>query len=137
MAQTQEQTQQNYIMQLSILEQQIQQLEQQLQIILQQISELEKLKINLQDLEKGKEDEIFADVGNRIFAKAKILEKDLLVDVGSKTLVKKTPREVQKIIEKQIAELEKIREQTENEFQKLKEQENMLVLEASKKMGKK
>ncbi len=133
----QEQTQQNYIMQLSMLEQQGQQIEQQLQIILQQLSELEILKMNLQGFDKSKQNEMFAGIGHGIFAKAKILEKDLLVDIGSKTLVKKTPAEVQKIIGEQLNKLEKIKEQGEQELSRIKEQTNMLMLEASKKMGKK
>jgi len=137
MAKQDAQTQQNVIMQLSMLEQQSQQLEQQLQVIMQQLNELERLKINLQGLDASKKDEIFAGIGHGIFTRAKILEKDLLVDVGSKTLVKKSPKEVQKIIEKQIKELDKIREQAEGEFNKIKEQADMLMMQASKDMRKK
>ena len=94
-----------YILELGMLEQEAINLQQQIQIIDQQMFELQSLQFGLQELEKSKEKEMFANLGKNIFIKTEILSKELLVDVGNKTFIKKNIPETLKIIEEQLERL--------------------------------
>lgn len=110
-----QQEQQEIMFKLSMFEQQIQQLQQQLQAVEQGIVELNSLYSGLDELVGKEGKEIFASIGKGIFAKAKLISEDLIVDIGSKNFVKKTIPETQKLVKDQIEKLEEVkRELNEN-----------------------
>ncbi|MEK6875313.1 MAG: prefoldin subunit alpha [Nanoarchaeota archaeon] len=98
------------IYKIGILEQQSEQLQRQLQMIEQSFNELSKLKIDLEDLKNSKGKEIMAPIGRGIFIKSKIIEENLLVDIGSKNLVVKSIAETQELIQEQIKKLHEVQE---------------------------
>lgn len=120
----------DYLIKLQMLEQQANQYGEQLQIINQQIDELNILKINLKKFEESKESEIFAEFGKGIFFKAKTESKELLVDVGAKTLVPKMPSDVVKIIDEQIEKFEEVKPQIASEIEKINLELDKLVNQA-------
>jgi len=99
------------LVKLALLEQEAKQLEQQLETIEQKILELEVLKFNLDELEKIKlNNEMLSSIGKNVFIKTSLLSKELYVDVGAKTIVKKSIRETREIIDKDIMRLMELRE---------------------------
>jgi len=122
-----EQEQQEIILRLSLYEQQMQQLQEQMQAIENGILELQSLCLGLNELEGKKDEEIMAHVGRGIFARAKLLEDDLLVDVGNKNFVKKTIPETQKIIEMQVKKFEAIKKEINSALEKLAEEMQKIV----------
>jgi prefoldin alpha subunit len=79
-----------YIMQLSMLEQQAREIQQQVALVNQKIGELDVLKFSLNKLNTSKEKEFLAPLGEGVFAKAFLEDKELFVNVGSKIIVKKS-----------------------------------------------
>ena len=112
-----QQEQQEIMFKLSMFEQQIQQLQQQLQAVEKGIIELDSLNSGLDELVGKEGKEIFASIGKGIFAKAKLISEDLLVDVGNKNLVKKTIPETQKLVKDQIEKLEKVKKELNNNLE--------------------
>lgn len=90
---------------LAMFEQQMNQMQQQISAVEQMIIELNSLSLGLDELVGKKDAEIFAPIGRGIFAKAKLVSEDLLVDVGGRNLVKKSIPETQKILQEQIQKL--------------------------------
>ena len=78
------------MMKLNMFEQQIRQLQQQLQAIEQADMEIKKLNENLGDIIGSENKEILASIGKGIFAKAKLISDELMVDIGDGNIVKKT-----------------------------------------------
>lgn len=120
----------DYLLRLSILEQEARKLQEQIQIINQQISELEILNSSLNNLENEKE--ILANLGKGIFVKSKIKEKELFVNVGSGIILKKTPEETGKIIKKQIVQLEEIKKNLFNGIEQINRELQDLIIKAQK-----
>jgi len=120
------------LLQLAMFEQQINQLEQQMQIIEQNALELRNLKESLEELDKSKEKEIYANLGKNIFIKAEIKDKKLLVDVGNKTFVKKSAEETLKLIEEQIEKLKEAKNNVLNKMQEIQQQAEEAILEAQR-----
>lgn len=121
-----EEKQQELILSLGVIEQQIQQLYQQVQAVERGIIELSSLNIDLEYLVGKKDSEILAPIGRGIFAKAKLLSEELIVDVGGKRFVSKGIHETKKIISEQIKKLEDVKkelndsiEATSNEAKKI------------------
>ena len=112
---------QEKMMELQFLEQQAKQIEQQAHTIQTNISELNALKDALSDLSKVKKGEsIFVPLGSGFFVNADMAEnQEVLMNVGSKTLIKKSYPDADKLIDKQMKELEKTLPQFENEMSKL------------------
>ena len=106
-----QQEQQEIMFKLSMFEQQIQQLQQQLQAVEKGIVELNSLNLGLDELVGKEGKEIFASSGKGIFAKAKLISEDLIVDIGDKNLVKKTIPETQKLVKNQIKKLEEVKKE--------------------------
>ncbi len=106
-------TNQQKLIEMQLLEQDIQQIQKNIQTIEQQMLDIELIKKNLDDFSKLKKDsESLMAVANGIFARAKILDtKELLVNVGSNTVVKKTIPETKTLLDEQTKELNKYREQ--------------------------
>ena len=112
---------QEKMMELQFLEQQAKQIEQQVHTIQNNMSELNALKDALSDLSNVKKGEsIFVPLGSGFFISADMAEnKEVLMNVGSKTLIKKSYSDATKLIDKQIKELEKALPQFEGEMSKL------------------
>ena len=103
---------------LQFLEQQANQINQQANTIQANISELKALNEALSDLEKTeKGKDIFIPLGSGFFISASMGEnKELLMNVGSKTLVKKSYKEAKDLVAVQLKELENALPQLEKQM---------------------
>lgn len=128
-------TKEEYMMRLVALDQEIGRLEQQMQIIEQQILEMQTLKISLEEIEKSKEKEMFANLGKNIFIKTEIKDKMLLIDVGNRTLVKKNVEKTLKIVEEQLSKLIEGKNKVLGKMQEIQQQTEAIVSEAEKAGG--
>jgi prefoldin alpha subunit len=106
-----ENNEQELIFKFQMFERQIRAIQQQLQAIEEAILDISNLNLGLDDLVGKKDSEIFAVIGRGIYAKAKLLSEELLVDIGNKNFVKKSIPEAKEIIQNQIKKLEKLREE--------------------------
>ncbi|MFH1500681.1 MAG: prefoldin subunit alpha [archaeon] len=107
----------NYILQLSLLEQQSQEIEKQINLVEQQINELQIFSLNL-DKFKG-EGEMLAPLGRGVFVKSEVKDKKLFVNIGSGVIVKKTPEEAKEIVLDQVNKLGNLRVELFNEIEKV------------------
>ena len=124
------QKQQEIIYKFSIFEQQMRQIQEQLQAVEQGIIELNELNKGLEELKGKKGDEILAPVGRGIFAKAKLLSEDLIVDIGGKKFVKKTIPKTKEMVDNQIKRLEDVYEQLTKSLDDLNAEVMKLIGEA-------
>ncbi|HJZ19129.1 MAG TPA: prefoldin subunit alpha [Candidatus Nanoarchaeia archaeon] len=124
-----ENEQQELLFKLSMFEQQIRQVQQQINAVDEGISELEILNIGLNEIDDGKDKEIFAPVGRGIFVKAKILSEKLSVDVGGKNFVKKSVPETQEMIKRQIEKLGEIKKELDESLREITKEVEMLINE--------
>jgi|SRR3989344_2144435 len=119
-----------YILELGMLEQEAMKLQQQMQMIDQPMFELQNLQFGLQELEKSGEKEMLANLGKNIFIKTQILNKDLLVDVGNRTFIKKNIPETLKVIEEQLEKLIDAKNRILQAMQELQEKMERVIVEA-------
>jgi len=124
------------IIKFKMFEQQANHLQQQIQAIEEGINDLDRLNISLNELKESKDKEIMAPIGRGIFLKAKILSDDLLVDVGNKSLVKKSISQTQKILEKQGEKLESIKTELKQTLEILGEEITRVIQESQGKETK-
>ena len=120
------------LIKLSMLEQQANEQAEKIQAIDNQISELESLKLSLREIDKSKGKEMLAPLGRGIFIKTEIKDERLFVNVGNKTIVKKTPMETEEIIESQIKEMQEVKHHLMHNIQEINHQLQSLVEEAQK-----
>lgn len=99
------------IAEFNMLENQLRQIEQQIALIDQQITHQNEVSQNIGDLKKiSKGTESFLPLAEDIFVKTKIVDNEnLLINVGGKTILKKSNEEVKVIIQKQIGKLNSLR----------------------------
>ena len=93
-----------YIMQMSMIENEANQLNSQLQLIEQNKSELEELKLSLEELENGSRN-ILVNLGKKIYLPVEAEDDKLIVYIGNNNFIKKSIPETKKIIEEQIRKL--------------------------------
>ena len=133
--------QQQYLMQLQMLEQEANQFGEQLKMVGQQIKELSTAKENLIQLRNSTEKEMFAEFGKGIYFKRNLEQGDLLVDVGNKILVPKKVEEVEKIIDLQISKFKEVEVEIGKRIEMINQQVNQVMGEVSggteKKVSKK
>ncbi len=111
---------QEKLMNLSLLEQEANQINQQLQIIEQQMIELQILKLHLDDIEKTKEkEEILASIGRNMFIQTSLSSREIFVDVGAKTVLKKTPQEAKRVVDMDIERMTELRNKIMNELERI------------------
>lgn len=103
-----EQKQQEMVFKFQMFEQQMQALQQQLGAVEQAIVDMNALNLGMDELVGKTGEEIFAPIGRGIFARAKLLSEDLLVDIGNKNVVKKSIPDTKKLIEAQIGKLKDV-----------------------------
>jgi prefoldin alpha subunit len=111
--------QEQLTVQFQMFEQQIRMIQEQQQAIEQAIIELGSLNLELDDLIGKKDNEILAPIGRGIYASAKLLSEELLVDIGNKNFVKKSIPETKKILQDQLKKLEKVKEELNGELEKI------------------
>jgi prefoldin alpha subunit len=106
------------VMEFNMLENQLRQIEQQIILIDQQINRQKDTINNLNEFKKiQKGTESFLPLSDDILVKATITDnKNLLVNVGGKTLLSKNAEEIKKIIQKQISKLENLRNELGSEI---------------------
>jgi len=109
--------QQEILQKLDFYEHQLNQLRQQFQAVEEGVVELNSLSMGLGEVDVSEGEEILAPIGRGVFVKAKITSKELVVDVGNRTLVKKDIPETKKIIEEQIFKLESLKKDLENNME--------------------
>ena len=122
-----EKQQQELIYKINIYQQQIQQLQQQLQAVDNGILELSELSVGLDTLSGSEGKEIMAPFGRGIFVKAELKSEELLVDIGSKNLIKKSIPETKEVIEKQLKRLEEVKEEIKNSLNGLNEEVTSII----------
>ena len=127
------QEEQELIYKLSIYEQQMQQLQQQLEVVEKTIVDVSSLNSELDELKGKTGEEIFAPVGRGIFAKAKLMSEELMVNVGEGNLITKSIPETKKLIEKQIDKLKEVRKELDSNLEKISHELEELMKEAEKK----
>lgn len=101
---------QELILKAQILEQQSNEVEQALEGINQQIQELEQFKDSLKGFEEH-DGEMLSLLGKGVYAKTKLVEKELFVGVGADIFVKKTAKETVKVIDVQLIRLKEAKTQ--------------------------
>jgi prefoldin alpha subunit len=128
-----EQEKQELMMKLGFFEQQIRQIQQQIQAIESGIVEMSSLNSGLEELQGKTGEEILAPIGRGIYAKAKLLSEELLVNVGSSNLVTKSIPDTRKLIGEQIKKLEEIKIEMNSNLENLgKEIESVMEEERGK-----
>jgi prefoldin alpha subunit len=118
---------QEYLIRLGELQQEAERIGQENQNVERQINELRLLKINLESFSESKNENALVSLGNGIYTKAELKGKELWVNIGSNTVVKKSVQETGKLIDDQVAKLENFKEQLGKEMVSLNMQLNALV----------
>jgi prefoldin alpha subunit len=120
------------LIQLSMLEQQANEQAEKIQAIDNQISELESLKLSLKKMEKSRGREMLSPLGRGIFLKTEIKDEKVFVNVGSRTLVKKTFPEAAEIVDTQVREMENLKHQLMHNIKEINQALAGLLEEAQK-----
>lgn len=118
---------QEYLIRLGELQQEAERIGQENQNVERQINELRLLKINLESFSESKNENALVSLGNGIYTKAELKGKELWVNIGSNTVVKKSVQETGKLIDDQVIKLENFKEQLGKEMVSLNMQLNALV----------
>lgn len=125
--------QQEYLLKLSMIEQEANRLEQQMQIMDQQIQEMQAIKASLENIEARKgEGELLSNLGKGIFIKTEIKDKDLFINVGKNVIVKKTPKETINVLDDQVKKLIAGKEEIISKIEELRGEMQALIGEAEK-----
>jgi len=91
---------QNKIIEIRMLEEQIGQMEEQMRIVDREILEIQSLILSLDEIKGTKNKEVIVPLGKDIFVKSLIAkDNEFLVNIGSKTIVKKNAEETKKLLE--------------------------------------
>jgi prefoldin alpha subunit len=128
--------QQELMFKLQMFEQQIQQLQQQIQAVEKAIIGMTSLKFELEGLIGKKDKEIMAPIGNGIFAKARLISENLIIDVGGKNFVTKNISQTKELINEQIKKLKNVQLDLKDNLEKVGEEFNKMIVEAQKGEGK-
>jgi prefoldin alpha subunit len=103
-------------------EQQVRFIQEQLEAVDKAILDLDSLNSGLDELIDKRDNEILAQVGRGIYAKAKLISDELIVDVGGKNFVKKSIPSTKEILENQSKKLKGIKGNLTNEMQRIDEE---------------
>lgn len=106
MSKEKQQSLQQKLIELQLLEQQTKEAQQYQQILTQKLMELNRLKDSLADLENSKiNKQLFSQLGPRVFIKSELKDnKNVLVDVGSDIVVEKSVEDTIEIISQESNE---------------------------------
>jgi prefoldin alpha subunit len=121
-------------MQMQLIEQQIQQVQKQLKLLESQMQELNLTEQALDDLKKTKTGtEILVPMASGIFVKAELKDnKELSVNVGADTVVKKSVDETKQLIAGQLEDINKMQQDLADNLEKLTGSAQMLEKELIK-----
>src|SRR3989344_5101430 len=125
-----------YIMQMSMIENEANQLNSQLQLIEQNKSELDELKLSLEELEKGSKN-ILVNLGKRIYLPVEVEDDKLVVYIGNNNFIKKSIPDTKKIIKEQIKKLSIAVEEINSRLHVLQTEVESLMEEVERDMGNK
>tara|TARA_Y100000310_G_scaffold345759_1_gene469392 strand:- start:7025 stop:7435 length:411 start_codon:yes stop_codon:yes gene_type:complete len=110
--------------QLQMIEEHAKQLQQQGQAIESQQMDLKMTERSIDEfksLKKG--DEMMVPLSNGIFAKAELKNnEDLLINVGSQVIVKKSPDEAKELLKEQLNNIVDVKGKLQSEMEKLSDQ---------------
>lgn len=121
---------QKKVIEIRILEEQIRHLEEQANIVEREILGLQTTHADLDEIKKMRQMEAIIPLGRNIFINANIDSADnVLVDVGSKIVVKKSVEEAKKTIERQKEKLAVAKEQISKEAERVMEQIDKIDME--------
>lgn len=122
--------------QFQLIVQQIEQIDQVISTLRKQVEELNTLKQTIEEITDIAEgNELLVPLGAGIFLKASLNDtKELLMNVGSKVVVKKTPLEALEMIKIQIEEITRVLEDTEREHVRLTTEQGSLQEDVSSLM---
>ena len=123
---------QEYLLHLSLLEQEANKFEEKLRIIEQQIQEMKTLHSSLDEISLNKKGLILSGLGKGVYLETEVKSKDLFVNVGSDAIIKKTIPETKKIIEEQIKSLDEGKTEIINQILSLQKKTEELVEKAKK-----
>lgn len=110
---------QNLLMEIQEGHGRFKELEEKIEVVDKQISELQIFERTLEDLKECDSQEILSSLGKGVFAKTKVEEKKLFVDVGSGILVRKSIDETKEVILDQARKLSEMRLQLTGEHEAL------------------
>jgi prefoldin alpha subunit len=115
-------------MEYQMVQQHVTQLQKQIETVQEQLQDIANVIANLDEMKKVKEgSEMLVPVANGVFMKTTLVDnKDLLVNVGGNTTVKKSFSEVGEMLVKQQKEMEEIYAQLVVQFQQLHSQSEKL-----------
>jgi len=122
--------QQELLMKFQFFEQQMRMMQEQLSVIERESAEMNSMKSDLDEVPKSVGVEFLAPMGKGIFAKSKMTDDELIVDIGNNLLVKRSVPETQKIIEVQVKKLEEIRGDLNKNLEEIHEEMGKLIQEA-------
>jgi prefoldin alpha subunit len=123
---------QETIYKLGMMEQQMNQLQQQLQSVMNGIGELESLDLGLDEINKAKDKEIFAQIGKGIYIKSKLISEDLIINVGDSNFVNRTVPEVKELIESQIKKLKEVEKELSDNINSINNEFLLMIQEYQK-----
>jgi len=118
---------QEYLLRISILQQEAERIGQENENAVRQILELQELKNNLEFFQNSKNENAFVSFGKGIFTEACIKNKELLVNIGSNVAVKKSIPETIKLIDEQIKKLEQVKNELAKHLEALNLQLDSLI----------
>ena len=105
---------------VQLMNEQINQMQQRINMINQQVLQLKDIVSNLEEFKKAKKDsKLMFSVGPGVYAEGELKEDNLIVNVGSNILVKKSVPDTIEIIKEQVKELENVLEQDEKNYNML------------------
>ena len=118
---------QNKYMEQQILVNNLKQLEQQFVMMEQHLNDLKGLDESLDSLINTKENEMFSAVGNGVFVKTELKDKDsVLVNIGAGVVVKKKIKDAKNLVIRQIDEVHNLVIQIQDDFNNLNNEVGIL-----------
>ncbi|MBI2451810.1 prefoldin subunit alpha [Candidatus Pacearchaeota archaeon] len=102
-------TNEELLYQAMVLQKNSEEVERNLNFVNEQIQDFEQFSENLRFLESEENKDILAALGKGVFGKAKLEDKKLFVSVGAGVVVRKTPSDTIRIIEKQLKKFNEAR----------------------------
>ncbi len=118
---------QEILYKLGMFEKNLELLNQQLQLVDKSIIDLNSLDFGMDEIKNSVGKEVMAQLGRGIFIKTKIISDEMLVDIGSKNLVKKSVPETKRILKEQIEKLNQVKKELEDEVGKIDKEMVKLV----------
>ena len=110
--------QQAVIMELQMIEQKMKQLEAQISAIQKQTGEMEGIIESLAAVERNNGEEMLLPIGKGIFIKNKPTSKNVLLNIGSGTVIEKDIKGTIKLIDEQITKLNEMAAEYQLEMMK-------------------